>query len=251
MSNVAPKQVKTLLTLLIATLGVFGVSTATFAATKATDTTATALAQPCGDTSGFDKVPLGDLPPEANDTEQLIASNGPFPYPEDGTVFDNREGLLPDCESGYYHEYTVKTPGSPDRGARRIVTGSGGEHFYTEDHYQSFVLIDLGGGAPPPSDCGNPSGIDKAALSSLPAEVAGTIELVEAGGPYPFPNDDSVYENREGVLPACDAGYYHLYAVPAAGGADSGTQRLITGGDGEFYYTPDRYATFVQVDVNA
>lgn len=148
MSNVAPKPVKTLLTLLIAALGVFGVSTATFAATSATDTTATALAQaPCGDTSGFEVVALSELPPEASDTEDLIASDGPFPYPEDGTVFQNREGLLPDCESGYYHEYTVKTPGSADRGARRIVTGTGGEHFYTDDHYASFSLIDLGGHA--------------------------------------------------------------------------------------------------------
>lgn len=109
---------------------------------------ATSLAAPhsvqaeCGDTSGFDQTPLADLPPEATETTELIHSGGPFPYPEkDGTVFSNREGILPACDDGYYHEYTVPTPGSPDRGARRIVTGEGGEFFYTGDHYESFSVI--------------------------------------------------------------------------------------------------------------
>ncbi|HEV7647810.1 MAG TPA: ribonuclease domain-containing protein [Actinophytocola sp.] len=249
MSNVARAKVKTLLTLLIAALGVFGVSTATFAATSATDTTATALAQPpCGDTSSYDKVKLADLPAEAGDTEDLISAGGPFPYPQDGTVFDNREGILPDCSDGYYHEYTVKTPGSPDRGARRIVTGSGGEHFYTGDHYETFSLIDLGSGGG--TSCGDLSDIDSAPLSSLPAEVADTVALVKADGPFPYPEDGTVYENREGVLPTCDAGYYHLYTVPTPGAPDRGNQRLITGEGGEFFFTPDRYGTFVQVDLN-
>jgi guanyl-specific ribonuclease Sa len=250
MSNVAPKRVKTLLTLLIAALGVFGLSTATFAATSATDTTATALASPpCGDTSSYDVVALPDLPPEASETEDLIASNGPFPYPQDGTVFENREGILPACASGYYHEYTVETPGSPDRGARRIVTGEGGEHFYTDDHYETFSLIDLDGGGG--SSCGNPDGIETAPVSSLPAEVADTVALVQAGGPYPYPQDGTEYENREGVLPACDAGYYHLYTVPTPGAPDRGERRLVAGGAGEFFYSPDGYASFVQVDLNA
>lgn len=148
MSDVTPRSVKTLLAVLVTVLGLFGLTTTTFAApapeTPAQVTTVTALAQPvCGDTSGYELVPLGDLPPEATDTVELIEQGGPFPYPQDGTVFQNREELLPDCELGYYHEYTVETPGSPDRGARRIVTGSAGEHFYTEDHYASFVLVDL------------------------------------------------------------------------------------------------------------
>ncbi|MPZ85150.1 MAG: ribonuclease [Actinophytocola sp.] len=246
MSNVTPKPVKTLLTLLITTLGLLGLTTASFAAQE--PSTLTAVAQPeCGDTSSYDVVPLGDLPPEATETAELIESGGPFPYPQDGTVFSNREAILPDCASGYYHEYTVETPGSPDRGARRIVTGSAGEHFYTDDHYASFVLIDLAGGG---GSCGDPAGLDEVPLSSLPGEVADTIALVGAGGPYPFPNDGTVYENREGVLPACASGYYHLYAVPAPSGADSGDQRLIAGGAGEFFYTPDHYATFVLVDVD-
>ena len=250
MSNVAQKPVKTLLTLLVAALGVFGISTATFAATSATDTTATALASPpCGDTSSYDVVKLVDLPPEAGDTEQLIDSNGPFPYPQDGTVFDNREGILPACSGGYYHEYTVKTPGSPDRGARRIVTGSGGEHFYTGDHYETFSVIDLGSGGG--SSCGHPTGIDETPMSDLPAEVADTVDLVNAGGPYPYPEDGTVYQNRESVLPTCEAGYYHLYTVPTPGAPDRGERRLITGGAGEFFYTPDDYASFVHVDVSS
>ncbi|MFC7740108.1 ribonuclease domain-containing protein [Nocardiopsis composta] len=70
---------------------------------------------------------------------------GPFPYPQDGSTFHNREGLLPPQDTGYYKEYTVETPGSPDRGARRIVTGdSHQEDYYTADHYASFDLVDYG-----------------------------------------------------------------------------------------------------------
>ncbi|MEV6777737.1 ribonuclease domain-containing protein [Streptomyces syringium] len=84
------------------------------------------------------------LPSQAHDTLRLIQANGPFPYPKDGTVFSNREGVLPKHAGGYYHEYTVKTPGSPDRGARRIVTGKTGgqEDYYTGDHYRTFDLVD-------------------------------------------------------------------------------------------------------------
>ncbi|MFJ8033411.1 MULTISPECIES: ribonuclease domain-containing protein [unclassified Streptomyces] len=85
------------------------------------------------------------LPSQADDTLKLIDQGGPFPYDQDGTVFSNREGVLPTRQSGYYHEYTVKTPGSPDRGARRIVTGEKRqEDYYTSDHYATFDLIDFG-----------------------------------------------------------------------------------------------------------
>ena len=85
------------------------------------------------------------LPAEAHDTLDLIEQGGPFPYPQDGTVFQNREGILPAQPTGYYHEYTVETPGSPDRGARRIVTGEQqDEDYYTADHYESFDLVDYG-----------------------------------------------------------------------------------------------------------
>jgi len=71
-----------------------------------------------------------------------IESGDPLPYEEDGGTFQNREGLLPAQPLGYYREYTVETPGSPDRGARRLVIGEAGETFYTDDHYASFIRID-------------------------------------------------------------------------------------------------------------
>ncbi|MGW2935080.1 ribonuclease domain-containing protein [Streptomyces sp. NPDC001156] len=86
----------------------------------------------------------GDLPSQAYTTLRLIDSGGPFPYPQDGIVFQNREGVLARQSTGYYHEYTVKTPGSSTRGARRIVTGRQYEEdYYTSDHYATFDLIDF------------------------------------------------------------------------------------------------------------
>ena len=92
------------------------------------------------------EVPIAKLPPEARETVALIKAGGPFPYQRDGAVFGNREGLLPKRELGYYREYTVKTPGAKDRGARRIVGGRCGEYgcveyYYTDDHYRSFRRI--------------------------------------------------------------------------------------------------------------
>lgn len=89
---------------------------------------------------------LADLPVEARQTEQLIRSGGPFPYAKDGSVFGNRERLLPRERRGYYREYTVRTPGSRDRGARRIVCGGDkpvapDACYYTADHYASFRRI--------------------------------------------------------------------------------------------------------------
>jgi ribonuclease T1 len=86
-------------------------------------------------------ISLSSLPGEASATLKLIKQGGPFPYSKDGTVFSNYEGLLPSKPSGYYHEYTVITPGSSDRGARRIVAGVPGEYYYTGDHYLSFKRI--------------------------------------------------------------------------------------------------------------
>ena len=84
---------------------------------------------------------LADLPPEAGETVARIDAGGPFPYRQDDAVFQNREGLLPARPEGFYREYTVETPGSPDRGARRIVTGQDGEMYWTADHYDSFAWI--------------------------------------------------------------------------------------------------------------
>ncbi|WP_405883730.1 ribonuclease [Streptomyces sp. NBC_01136] len=86
----------------------------------------------------------GSLPSQAYDTLDLIASGGPFPYSQDGVVFQNREGVLPSQSTGYYHEYTVITPGSSTRGAKRIVTGKKTqEDYYTSDHYVTFNLINF------------------------------------------------------------------------------------------------------------
>jgi ribonuclease T1 len=98
--------------------------------------------------SGLRIVAVADLPKEAQDTVKLIDQGGPYPYSRDGVVFGNLEKLLPKHDRGYYHEYTVKTPGENDRGARRIVTGNGGQHYYTDDHYESFRRIAADGRMP-------------------------------------------------------------------------------------------------------
>lgn len=87
-------------------------------------------------------VRLSSLPPEAAETIELIDAGGPYPFPErDGSTFGNFEGILPDRPGGSYREYTVPTPGSDDRGARRIVAGPRGQLFWTADHYDSFSRI--------------------------------------------------------------------------------------------------------------
>ena len=91
------------------------------------------------------EVAVEELPSQARRTLVLIRKGGPFPYRKDGTTFGNRERLLPPKRHGYYTEYTVPTPSSPDRGARRIVAGgdpsSSDDLYYTDDHYGSFRKI--------------------------------------------------------------------------------------------------------------
>ncbi len=115
-----------------------GIATATWLPLQAVQ-----AKQPAADVPS---VQLAALPPEAQATERLIRAGGPFPYAKDGTVFGNRERLLPRKPRGHYREYTVKTPQGRDRGARRIVCG--GEPptrpetcYYTDDHYASFRRI--------------------------------------------------------------------------------------------------------------
>jgi ribonuclease T1 len=90
-------------------------------------------------------VQVTELPRQGRETYELIRQGGPFPFDKDGTVFGNRERLLPIEKRGYYREYTVKTPGSRDRGARRIVCGGPKRTphacYYTADHYASFRKI--------------------------------------------------------------------------------------------------------------
>jgi len=92
------------------------------------------------------EVSLASLSPEAQRTDQLILSGGPFPFSRDGVVFGNYEKSLPHEPRGWYHEYTVPTPGVRSRGARRIICGGNPPTepeacFYTEDHYNSFHRI--------------------------------------------------------------------------------------------------------------
>ena len=91
------------------------------------------------------EIAAAELPAQARQLLELIASGGPFPYERDGVVFGNRERALPDRPRGYYHEYTVKTPGVRSRGARRIVCGgapgSTRDCYYSDDHYQTFRHI--------------------------------------------------------------------------------------------------------------
>jgi len=91
------------------------------------------------------EIALADLPQEAREVSAAIRNGGPFAYPRDGVVFGNRERILPVEPRGYYHEYTVPTPGMTSRGARRIVCGGPVRApracWYTADHYQSFQRI--------------------------------------------------------------------------------------------------------------
>ena len=85
------------------------------------------------------------LPPEAADILRRIANGGPYEHRQDGVVFQNREGRLPARPEGYYHEYTVDTPGLDYRGARRIITGGtpAQTYYYTDDHYRTFRQFEV------------------------------------------------------------------------------------------------------------
>ncbi len=93
--------------------------------------------------SGLSVMAAADLPKEGRDTLALIRKGGPYPYSKDGSVFSNRERILPKQPRGYYREYTVRTPGSRDRGARRLVCAGKQQSpcYYTGDHYATFKLI--------------------------------------------------------------------------------------------------------------
>lgn len=119
-----------------------GEATATQPTRGATKVTSTTKATGNDPESGLPWVAPAELPSQARDTIALIDAGGPYPYPgKDGSTYRNLNGVLPKKADGYYKEYTVKTPGESDRGARRIVVGKGGEFYYTGDHYDSFSRI--------------------------------------------------------------------------------------------------------------
>jgi ribonuclease T1 len=115
-------------------------------ASTAAISSAPGIGAPPKDTAASDlaaKVPVADQRAEVARVLRLIASGKPLPYDQDGSVFQNREGNLPDLPSNLlYREYTVPTPGSPDRGARRLVIGDDGSVYYTSDHYSKFTRLD-------------------------------------------------------------------------------------------------------------
>jgi ribonuclease T1 len=102
---------------------------------------------PAKGNTAIGKIAVAELPQQGREALALIRKGGPFPYSKDGTVFGNRERILPKKDRGFYKEYTVKTPGSRDRGARRIVCGgevtipTKSTCYYTDDHYASFKQI--------------------------------------------------------------------------------------------------------------
>jgi ribonuclease T1 len=117
-------------------------STTTSSTTRASTTTSTTrLADGTIVYSDLPTIAFARLPKEAKKTLAVAGTEGPFHHAQDGSVFENRERLLPRREPGHYREYTVDTPGSSDRGARRIVIGASGERYYSDDHYASFREI--------------------------------------------------------------------------------------------------------------
>lgn len=105
--------------------------------------TLTLLGGPVHALAGPGVIAVADLPKEGRDTLALVRKGGPYPYPKDGTIFSNREKILPKQPRGFYREYTVKTPGSRDRGARRLVCAGKQQNpcYYTADHYASFKIV--------------------------------------------------------------------------------------------------------------
>ena len=91
--------------------------------------------------SGLPEIRESALPAEGRRVLDLIRGGGPYRYSQDDETFGNFERILPRQARGYYREYTVPTPGEPDRGARRIVAGDGGDKYYTDDHYETFRFI--------------------------------------------------------------------------------------------------------------
>jgi ribonuclease T1 len=125
--------------------GASGASASQAAVQGASDAAAVAAASGAQPHAALSTVTKAQLPAEAAETLRLIKAGGPYPFGEDGVLFRNSAGMLPEHPRGYYRAYTVRTPGSTDRGQRRIVCGGPRKHvsdcYYTEDYYVSFKRI--------------------------------------------------------------------------------------------------------------
>ncbi|MFF4321628.1 ribonuclease domain-containing protein [Streptomyces sp. NPDC001568] len=147
--SVSRSLLRVLGTLLLcaATAGVVGCGGESAPAPPAATAEASSGGEPTGRSAlpgwvrGMATVRADALPQQAREVLALIDKGGPYAYRQDGTVFGNFEKVLPKQKRGYYHEFTVRTPGERDRGARRIVTGQGGEFYYTDDHYETFKAV--------------------------------------------------------------------------------------------------------------
>jgi len=137
-STTTSTGVEPAVTTTVETVGTTGTPPVTARADNAPDGPTVETARPVSD---LPVASIEGLPVEAAETLALIEGGGPYPYDQDDGVFGNREGLLPDQYDGYYREYTVETPGSDDRGARRFIVGADGDVYYTSDHYESFVEV--------------------------------------------------------------------------------------------------------------
>jgi ribonuclease T1 len=130
--------VRDFLVLLVGTLGLaFALSLGTGRAEARSHHRSSATTESDGGASLTDPVERAEI----RKMLDRIAANGPFRHRQDGVVFGNREGRLPAKANGFYHEYTVETPGAYDRGARRIIRGQSGETYYTRDHYRTFLRL--------------------------------------------------------------------------------------------------------------
>jgi ribonuclease T1 len=126
---------------LAVTLGLAAAGCGSAAASGSPSNTRAACSTSSAVPSGMKVLTTAQLPAQALATLRLIAAGGPYPYAQDNTIFGNYGGTLPRERYGYYREFTVQTPGAESRGVRRVVIGSGGEDYYTSDHYATFAWI--------------------------------------------------------------------------------------------------------------